>query len=527
MSENLWELLQPAFAEFAANPAWICRVSSGDGRRVVTYRQLQDAAVTLAADLRKRGISADSSVAIIAPNGPEFAAAALAAWKIGAAIAPVHIGNSAQDTAAQITALAPDILLCHEYEHVHEHDAAIPITLSADADAITAESALPASHDAMHLAARIYTSGSTGTPKVVRLSHGNFASNIRAVRRLQTFTADDRFISLLPLSHAMGLLGNLLLPLCSGAAIVTPKVLAAAEILETLQAEKVSVVIAVPRLFRNVMLGLEKKFRDGGALKRFAMAAYLAILKCAPIPIRRHINAPIRKKLGGKITAWVSGGSHLDGRISRYYHALGLPLRQGYGLTETAPLVCVQDEFDAAVDSVGKPVAEVQVKIHAPDCDGCGEVCIRGANVMLGYEDAAQTAEAMHDGWFQSGDIGRVDDAGRLFLTGRSKRLIVTEAGKNIYPEELETRLERDPAVKEAGVLEAAARPVCVLAMQVGSGDDAVVIARETLAKFNRDASSHNRISRFALVDELPRTPLGKMALSALPDIFARHEVKH
>ena len=278
-------------------------------------------------------------------------------------------------------------------------------------------------------------------------------------------------------------------------------------------------VIAVPRLYRNVMLGLEKKFGEGGT----ALAAYRALLKMAPVPLRRRINAPIRRKLGGRITAWVSGGSHLDGRISRYYHDLGLPLRQGYGLTETSPLTSIQENFDAAPESVGRPVDQVRVKIHNPDQDGSGEVWIKGPNVMLGYEDPQQTAEALQDGWFKSGDIGRLDDRGRIFLTGRSKRLIVTEAGKNIYPEELETLLERDPGTKEAGVLEADMKPVCVLAMAEGQGVDA---ARRTLAAFNQLVSPHNRITRFALVDELPRTPLGKMALRELPDIFARNEIK-
>lgn len=515
MPEDLWSLLQPALQKYHRNPAWICRTR--DGRRVVTYRQLHDAALTTAHGLRQRGIEDGGTVGITAPNGPEFTVAALAAWKIGANIAPIHIGNSDHEIAKQVEALAPQILLKHA--SAVEHLSVAAISMEGEAASITLEAGRPAGHGAGQMAARIYTSGSTGNPKVVRLSHGNLASNVLAACRIEKFVEQDRFISLLPFSHAMGLMGNLLLPLYHGAAIVSPRVLAAAEILETLQQEKISVVIAVPRLYRNVMLGLEKKFRDAGGL----LAAYRALIKMAPVPLRRRINAPIRKKLGGRITAWVSGGSHLDGRISRYYHDLGLSLRQGYGLTETSPLTSIQENFDAATESVGKPVEQVRVKIHNPGDDGSGEVWIKGPNVMLGYEDPQQTAEALQDGWFKSGDIGRLDAQGRIFLTGRAKRLIVTEAGKNVYPEELETLLERDPAVKEAGVLEADMKPVCVLAM---AGENAAATARETLAAFNRLVSSHNRITRFALVDELPRTPLGKTALRELPEIFARNEVK-
>lgn len=522
MAKNLWTLLEPALQQYRDNPAWICREREGRRRRVVTYRQLHEAALTTADRLRQAGIADGGNLGIIAPNGPEFTVAALAAWKIGASIAPIHIGNSAHEIARQLEAVAPQILLKHE--SAIDHQPALAISLQGERERAERESERPAHHEAGKLAVRIYTSGSTGNPKMVRLSHGNLVSNVQAARKIETFTQTDRFISLLPFSHAMGLTGNLLLPLCHGAAIVSPRVLAAAEILDTLRQENISVVIAVPRLFRNVMLGLEKKFTDGGA----ALALYRALLKMAPISLRRHLNAPIRRQLGGRIKAWVSGGSHLDSRISRYYHDLGLPLRQGYGLAETSPLTSMQENFDTARQSVGKPVAQVQVKIHNADENGNGEVWIQGPNIMLGYEDARQTAAVMQDNWFKSGDIGRLDAQGRIFLTGRSKRLIVTEAGKNIYPEELETLLERDPAVREAGVLEVDMKPVCVLAVQGEQGEHAgaVETARKSLAAFNRLVSSHNRITRFALVDELPRTPIGKMALQELPGIFARNEVK-
>ncbi|MGR3913971.1 MAG: acyl--CoA ligase [Gammaproteobacteria bacterium] len=517
MQENLWSLLQPSLQRHAGNPAWICR--RRDARRVLGYRQLHDAALAIAARLRERGIGDGDSIAITAPNGPEFTAAALAAWKIGANIAPIHTGNSAHERAQQQRALAPAILLVHD---AAPGDAGMDIDIadiSLCRARIAAEAARPAARGGDKLALRICTSGSAGAPKIVQLSHANLASNMRAACKIGKFTARDRFISLLPFSHAMGLMGNMLLPLYHGAAMVSPRALNAAEILETLRRENISVLIAVPRLFRNVMLGLEKKFREGGA----ALGFYRAALRRMPPAMRRRLNAPIRGKLGGALNVWVSGGSHLDARIIRYYHDLGLPLRQGYGLTETSPLASMQEEFDRAPGGVGRPVEGVRVKINAPDAGGCGEIWVAGPNVMLGYEDAQQTREAMQDGWFKTGDLGRLDASGRLFLTGRLKRLIVTEAGKNVYPEELETLLERDAAVKEAGVLEIAARPACVLAMHE---HHAAIRARAVLAAFNRRVSPHNRIARFALVDELPRTPLGKMALRQLPEIFARNEVK-
>ena len=515
MSVSLWNLIAPSLGKYPNNPAWICR-QKGDNR-VVTYQQLHDAALANAHQLRLAGIKAGDTVGITAPNGPEWCAAALATWKIGAIVAPIHIGNSDQDIATQINAVKPAVMMVHNAQCVHEN--CIEILLQGDADVISTESNIDTPGHADEVAVRIYTSGSTGSPKIVRLSHANHASNMFAACKIQTFTSDDRFISLLPFSHAMGLTANFLLPLYCGCAIVSPRVLAASEVLATLEQEHISVLIAVPRLFRNIMNGLEKKFSSAGA----GLRAYIWVLRKSPMFIRKRLNAPIRKKLGDNVKVWVSGGSHLDGQISAYFHGLGLPLRQGYGLTETSPLACIQDEFDSAVQSVGRPIEKVEVRILNPGKEGSGEVCIKGPNVMIGYENDEHNSEAFDDGWFKTGDIGRLDAIGRVTLTGRSKRLIVTEAGKNVYPEELETLLERDPRIKEAGVFELDMKPVCVIS---SDAENAEAVVREVLAEFNRTVSSHNQITRFAITDELPRTPLGKLALQQLPEVFERTEVR-
>jgi len=519
MPDSLWALVEPSFDKYKNCTAWICREKNG--KRVVTYQQLYDAILTTAHKLRQSGVRQHDTVGITAPNGPEWTVAAFATWKLGANVAPIHIGNSDYDIEMQIKAVSPKIMLTHDsnIQQSDEDAATMEISMEPDTAVLEEESAIENVDVSGDVAVRIYTSGSTGKPKVVRLSHNNHTSNVLAACNIAKFTTRDRFISLLPFSHAMGLTANLLAPLYSGSAIVSPRVLAASEILETLAEENVTVVIAVPRLFRNIMLGLEKKFSNAGK----ALQIYLSILRNSPLFLRKLLNAPIRKKLGGRINVWVSGGSHLDGRITSYYHGLGLPLRQGYGLTETSPLTSVQLDFDPQVESVGKPIEHVSVKIHNPDENGNGEVWIKGPNVMLGYEDEKQNEDVFEDGWFKSGDIAKQDSEGRITLTGRSKRLIVTEAGKNVYPEELETLLERDPRIKEAGVFELDMKPACVLAIE---GENQEAVARQALKEFNALISSHNQISRFAITDELPRTPLGKMALQGLPGVFNQCEIK-
>ena len=514
MKDNLWAFVDEALRAAPEQTAWICRLEKG-GERLVTYEQVHRSTLIVAAELRRRGVGAGDRVGVMAPNGPEWTAAAFAVWKVGATLTPIHVGNSDYEIERQIEATDPRVILSHQ-RSASDRDVPIGPVAGGALDEREAELSPPSNGD--DEAVSLYTSGSTGNPKVVRLSHANLLSNVTSAAKYVDLDPDDRFLALLPFSHIMGLLGNVLLAFKAGATLVAPKVLAAAEILAALQENRVTVLIAVPRLYRNVMLGLEKRLAQAGPLQR----AYIALVRGSPLAIRRRINAPIRARFGGNLKCWVSGGSRLDPEIKRYFLGLGISLRQGYGLTETSPLVSVQEHFDPVMDSVGKPIENVRVRVADPDANGCGELLVRGPNVMLGYADDDQTREVMDGEWFRTGDVGRIDAAGNIVLTGRCKRLIVTESGKNVYPEELEIALERDAFVKEAAVLEVDMRPVAVLAME---GDDPEAEARRVLKEFNALVSGHNRIARFALLDGLPRTPLGKTALHALPALFEEHEV--
>ena len=512
MNTNLWLLVEPSLKKNQHLTAWICRGKSS--KKIVTYGQIYDAVLTTACELRKQNIGIGDTVGITAPNGPEWSVAALASWKLGAAIAPIHIGNSDHDIANQITALNPKVMMICESDCLHHN--LMQISLQKKDASIAAESAITVPHTDHKVAVRIYTSGSTGTPKIVRLSHNNHVSNVLSACNIKSFSNTDRFVSLLPFSHAMGLTANLLLPYYRGGIVVTPRVLAASEVMATLAEEKISVLIAVPRLFRNIMNGLEQKFAQASPVLR----CYVRIIRFAPQWLKPYLNSPIRKKLGGNIRVWVSGGSHLDSTIAHYFQTLGLPLRQGYGLTETAPLSSIQEEYDASLESVGKAIDGVDIRIHEPDSDGRGEVHILGPNVMLGYENQQHNDDAFDGKWFKTGDIGKLDASNRLILTGRSKRLIVTEAGKNVYPEELEILLERDPRIREAGVFELDMKPACVVSSELDENQ-----VRLAIKQFNLQVSRHNQITQFAITDELPRTPLGKLAIQSLAEVFEQHRI--
>lgn len=534
MADNIWDLVSRNVNGNNLNTAWIRRVDKKT-RKHFSYQLVYRNALLIAARLRDAGVKKGDLVGIIAPNGPEWGSAALAVWKIGAIVTPIHIGNSPKEIDEQVEVVGPKIIL--SYKSPLSFDNEFPIELEESVQQeMHVEAGMPVEIEEHDEAVRVYTSGSTGKAKMVRLSHRNICSNVRAaVAFAPPLDATDRFLSLLPLSHAMELTGGMLFPLRNGATIVLPRVLAATEIIAALKEEKITMLIAVPRLYRNIILGLEKKFREAGA----GLRLYRQLLKKMPLSLRTKLNLPIRKQLGTNIKAWISGGSRLDPEITLAFHDLGLPLRQGYGLTETSPVAAVQEEFDPVLDSVGKPLEHMEIKINQPDQNGIGEVWIKGPNVMLGYTDEELTREAIEDGWFKTGDLGKLVQGSKLVLTGRSKRLIVTEAGKNVYPEDIEIRLERFEQVKEAGVIEVEMKPAAILAldfeepvaaavMTMDSKDRSKAIdnARRVLREYNSNASGHNQITRFALVEELPRTPLGKIAIKTLPQIFETNEVR-
>lgn len=509
---NLWGFVNEAVDRRGENLLWLQRLAKGEERKT-SYAAIRRRAVAISARLREAGVGEGDRVAILAANGPDWGAAAFAAWRVGAVVAPLHTGNSDEELRIQHDALAPKRTL------YAGDDRGLPDAMEIGGEEQETDGFVPPKPEPDAEAARIYTSGTTGNPKIVRLSHDNILSNLRGAARLDIpISHRDRFLSLLPLSHAMEMTGGMLLPMYHGATIVVPRVIAAGEILEAMDEEKITLMIAVPRLFRNIMLGMEKKFTAGSGL----LKAYIELIRGSPDWLARIINAPIRRKFGGSIRCWLSGGSRLDPEIARYFRKLGFPLIQGYGLTECGPVVSVQSLHDPRLDSVGKPLFGMEVKVHEPNEAGDGELWVRGPNLMLGYVDEKQTDEVITDGWYNTGDIARLVDGGKIVLTGRSKRLIVTEAGKNVYPEDIEIMLEKHPLLKEAGVIELDMEPAAVLAVE---GPDEAARAREIVRDYNRRASSHNRITRYAVVDELPRTPLGKVSLKALPRIFEENEV--
>ena len=294
----------------------------------------------------------------------------------------------------------------------------------------------------------LFTSGTTSLAKAVMISHRNIASNVAALKYEQPFCSSDTNIAFLPFHHMYGST-CLILMLSDGVNNVFCDGLR--HIQENLKEYKVSVFVCVPLILeamhKKIMqtidkTGQRKKFEFGKKLSKF-------LLKLG-IDVRRKLFKQILDELGGEVRAVVCGAAALNTKVAEDFNAIGVYTVQGYGLTETAPVVSGENKDTLGYNSCGKPLLNVEVKISNPNEDGIGEIAVKGPNVMLGYyENEEATKEVLKDGWFYTGDLGYLGKKGHIYIAGREKSVIVLKNGKNIYPEEIETLISNLPYVAE------------------------------------------------------------------------------
>jgi long-chain acyl-CoA synthetase len=368
------------------------------------------------------------------------------------------------------------------------------------------------------LATLIYTSGTTGEPKGVMLTHGNLAANLRSCLDAFPVTSDDIGLTFLPLSHAFERM-VVYIYLAAGMTVVF------AEAIETvardIPAARPTVMTAVPRLLEKLHARILEKGASGSLVKRSLFRWALATGRHGLLGglADRLVLAKIRGALGGRLQSFVSGSAPLSKEVAQFFETLGVRVLEGYGLTETAPVLTVNPPLAPRIGTVGKPVPGVELKI-AED----GEILARGPNVMAGYYNKPQaTAAAMEGGWFHTGDIGQIDADGYLSITDRKKDLLVTSGGKKIAPQPIEGRLKANPLVGEAvligdrrkfpavlivpefAVLERRLRDLGRPAAsrdELASRADVVALYQELVDALNQDLSQFERIKRVAI---LPR----------------------
>ncbi len=297
----------------------------------------------------------------------------------------------------------------------------------------------------------LFTSGTTSSSKGVMLTQRNIVENIYSMKCVETFLPTDVNLAFLPYHHTFGSTGQLVM-LSSGVATAFPDGLR--YISENFHEYKVSVFVGVPLLIEAIYGKIEKAIEKQGKTKLISRAKKVSnfLLKLG-IDVRRKLFKPIIDQLGGHMRLIVSGAAGLDKTVAQGLNELGIRVIQGYGLTETAPVISAENDKYIKYGSVGFPMKNVTVDIVDKDENGIGELRVKGPNVMLGYyENEEATAEVLKDGWFYTGDLGYMDEEGFIFITGRKKNVIVLKNGKKVFPEELEELVNRIEVVKECMV---------------------------------------------------------------------------
>jgi long-chain acyl-CoA synthetase len=447
------------------------QIKEATGYRRLSYGELIRQARLLAAALLRKGLAPGDRVAILSENRPEWAVAYFAVMAAGGTVVPldVQLGDAeavnvlrhaecrmavtSGKHAARLLALGADgtvlstVADLDAEAHGERLLAVRAILIDTTLDSVTLPQVGTES-----VASILYTSGTTGTPKGVMLSHGNFLANADSVMKFRLIKSDDNLLSVLPLHHAFPFTVQLIV-LFTGGQITFPPSLKGPDLLACMHETGVTALVAVPQLFYLLHKGIFDQIGRRPTLVRLLLRLLLRLsgaLRSAGMNLGRFFFAQVHRRFGGRIRIMASGGARLDPVIARDFLALGFTLTEGYGLTETAPVVAFNPLGRVKPGSVGVPLPGVEVKIVNAGPEGVGEIAIRGPNVMQGYyRQPEATAEVMRDGWFLSGDLGYLTPDGYVVITGRAKEVIVLSSGKNIYPEEIEEQYLKSDYIKE------------------------------------------------------------------------------
>ncbi len=301
--------------------------------------------------------------------------------------------------------------------------------------------------DSEKMSIMLFTSGTTSTPKVVALSHNNLCSNLMDISSVLDVNSDDVFLSVLPIHHVFECTVGFLFSLYKGAMTVFCDGLK--HISKNLKEHNVSIMACVPSIYEKILKNMKNTLRKEGKLEKILEDEEK--YKNLPIEERKEKFKEVQEMLGGNVKLFISGAAALESSVEREYRLLGFNLVQGYGLTETSPVVAVGSKKYHKVGSIGKSVPSVEAKLVDVNSEGIGELVVKGPSIMLGYyNNKKATNEVLQDGWFYTGDLAKIDDEGYIFICGRKKSVIVLKNGKNIFPEEIENLVNRIEGVNES-----------------------------------------------------------------------------
>jgi long-chain acyl-CoA synthetase len=506
-----------------------------------TYRELHDTALAYAAILKAAGAGPGDRCAIFADNDARWCAAYLGTFRLGAIAVPLDTNYSAAQVAAIVGDARPKVVLVNERLTETADDAlaghpGIRRLKFAEGQLTAAPAETLASKgDASDVAVILYTSGTTADPKGVVLTHANLIAERDAAFSAVNVGAEDSVLGVLPLFHALAQLANLLLPFAIGARVVFLETLHSTDLVRALAERRITVFACVPQFFYLIHQRITDEVSRSGLFTRVAFRLLLAIsfrLRRWGVNIGALLFPRIHALLGLQMRLFVTGGSRFDPSIGRDFYALGFTILQAYGLTETSGAASITTPDDAHADTVGRPLPGQEIRIlPAEGSELDGEIAIRGPIVTPGYFNRPDaTAAVFRDGWFLSGDLGRLDSHGRLTITGRKKEVIVLASGKNIYPEEVEAQYRQSAYIKEICVMgvtredhPASERLYAVVVPNMDLMRERRIANAGDLVRFEIEGQSvhlppHKRVLGYEVwLDPLPRTTTGKIK---------RHEIE-
>lgn len=496
----------------------------------LTYREAHSRVLAVAQYLRSMGVDHGDRVAVSGKNSPEWAVAYLATLFAGAVVVPIDYQLHDHEIANLVAAGGARVLFIDEerFDHFRENRGALQGVLSLSQKhepyiyTLHAPSEFPVTPaKSEDLAAIMFTSGTTGRPKGVMLTHENFVSDCFLAQANLTIFSEDVFYALLPIHHSYCMLAVFIESLSVGAETVFGKRVAVSQILHDLRAARVTMFLGVPMLFNKLLAGIMKGVREKGpvihGVIRFLMWKSGMIKKLTgKNPGKKLFRSVLEKASLSTIRICISGGGPLAPSVFRQYNQLGIDFVQGYGLTETSPILTLNPIEHYKETSVGKVLPQTDLRIREPDSHGVGEIVVKGPMVMRGYYEMPEETAAVftEDGYFRTGDLGHLDSENYLYLTGRAKNLIVSEGGKNVYPEEIENEFQLYDEVAQILVrgyqkdksqavelIEALIHPNGDLFADTPEGE---VLARieEIVGEVNQRLQPYQRINRTVVVKE-------------------------
>lgn len=446
-------LLEEAERKFGGKTALVGR----QGYRVDrwSFSQLWNRSYRVAAWLEQEGVSKGDRVILWAHNSPSWVAAFFGGLRLGAILVPLDIGSSPEFVDRVREQTQAKLTLLSDATAGSWSNSDVPAVRLEDLEKLIEKTGPPPQEnlgeplniEPQDVAEVIYTSGTTGDPKGVVLTHRNIVANVLASGKMVPGKPSYRLLSILPLSHMLEQTVGLLAPLVGGASVCYPQSRRSTVIFRAFKDHRITTMVLVPQVLQLMSNAIETRVKEQGKERTWRFLHRVA--PWLPMRLRRRLFAPVHRQLGGSLKFIICGGAYLDPALARNWENLGVPVVQGYGTTEAAPIVSCDTLSRRKPESVGKAVPGVEVKIA-----DSGEILIRGDNVTSGYwQNPQATQDAFDDGWYKTGDLGFLDQEGSLYLKGRVKDLIVLSSGLNVYPEDIETALGKHPGIADAVVL--------------------------------------------------------------------------